>query len=89
MRNYLALWRKEARLTQQNVAGRLGISTQYYQLIESGQRQVKMDLLLAAQLAGLFGRPLEALFEQEARYQALRKKTRRAQGLGEKGGANT
>ena len=85
MRNYLALWRKEARFTQQNVADRLGISAQYYQLIESGQRQVKMDLLLAAQLAGLFDQPLEALFEQEARYQVLRKETRRAQGLGAKG----
>lgn len=55
MRQYLFDLRQEKGLSQQDVANRLGISRQYYQMIENGERQKHLALPLASGLAVLFG----------------------------------
>ena len=47
VREYLIEAREKAGLTQQDVANRIGISRQYYQMVETGERQKRMDLSLA------------------------------------------
>lgn len=54
MRQYLVDLRQEKGLSQQDVANRLGISRQYYQMIENGERQKHLALPLASGLAVLF-----------------------------------
>ncbi len=53
MRDYLVELRLKKGLSQQDVAERLGISRQYYQMIERGERQKRLDLALAGALAAL------------------------------------
>lgn len=63
MRKYLRDIRKKLRLSQQSVAEKLGITSQYYSLIENGDRQQKMsiDFLVTdpcyiKSIHGMFGR---------------------------------
>lgn len=44
MRQYLVSLRNEHGYSQQDVADKLNISRQYYQMIETGERQKKMDI---------------------------------------------
>ncbi|HIY10323.1 MAG TPA: helix-turn-helix transcriptional regulator [Candidatus Anaerofilum excrementigallinarum] len=55
MRQYLVDLRLQHGLSQQDVANRLGISRQYYQMIESGERQKHLALSLASSFAVLYG----------------------------------
>ena len=55
MRQYLVSLRNEHGYSQQDVADKLNISRQYYQLIETGERQKKMDISLASGIATLYG----------------------------------
>lgn len=55
MREYLVELRNRKGLSQQDVADKLGITRQYYQMIESGERQKHLDLSLAGRLAALLG----------------------------------
>ena len=55
MRNYLVELRSQKGLSQQDVADKLGITRQYYQMIETGERQKDLDLSLAGGLAVLLG----------------------------------
>jgi putative transcriptional regulator len=55
MRGYLKRLREKCGMTQQDVADKLGISYQYYSLIENGERQKNMDITLAAKIADVFG----------------------------------
>lgn len=55
MRQYLVDLRLQHGLSQQEVANRLGISRQYYQMIESGERQKHLALSLASSFAVLYG----------------------------------
>ena len=55
MRHYLVSLRNEHGYSQQDVADKLNISRQYYQMIESGERQKKMDISLASGIATLYG----------------------------------
>lgn len=55
MRQYLVSLRNEHGYSQQDVADRLNISRQYYQMIETGERQKKMDISLASSIATLYG----------------------------------
>lgn len=50
-------WLKQLRgsMTTKEVAQKLGISQQYYSLIESGERQKKMDVQTCVNLATVFG----------------------------------
>ena len=55
MRQYLVSLRNEHGYSQQDVADKLNISRQYYQMIEAGERQKKMDISLASSIATLYG----------------------------------
>lgn len=55
MRQYLVDLRIQHGLSQQDVANRLGISRQYYQMIENGERQKHLALSLASSFAVLYG----------------------------------
>lgn len=46
MRDYLISLRSTHKLSQQDVADMVGISRQYYNAIENGNRQKKMDITL-------------------------------------------
>lgn len=65
MREYLKAMRAEKGLSMQEVADRLEISKQYYQLIESGERQQNMDITLAVKIAGVMGIPVERIIAEE------------------------
>ena len=65
MREYLKAMRAKKGLSMQDVADRLEISKQYYQLIESGERQQNMDITLAVKIAGVMGIPVERIIAEE------------------------
>lgn len=55
MRDYLVNLRMKRNESQQDVADSLGISRQYYAMIEGGVRQKRMDITLITALANHFG----------------------------------
>jgi transcriptional regulator with XRE-family HTH domain len=67
MREYLKNLRINSNMTMQDVADAFGITKQYYEMIESGDRQKKMDVTLVAKISSLFNVPIEriAMYEQE------------------------
>lgn len=65
MREWLKDLREEKQFTQQNVADMLGISKQYYQLIEAHERQKKMDITLMTKLSEIFDVSFNEIIEQE------------------------
>ena len=52
-------------LAQQDVADSIGITRQYYALIEAGERQKKMDITLVSDLAKHFGLPISTIIKME------------------------
>lgn len=66
MREYLIEARKKAGLTQQDVANRIGISRQYYQMVETGERQKRMDLSLAGGLSVVLNIPIAEIAQRES-----------------------
>lgn len=67
MRDWLKGKRAEKNLTQDQMAEQLGISLSYYNLIENGERQKKMDLSLANQLSVILGMTLKQIIELEGK----------------------
>ncbi len=65
MREYLVDLRKSREESQQDVADSVGISRQYYAMIETGSRQKKMDITLLASLANHFKVSPHKLMEME------------------------
>ena len=65
LREWLFNARKESGMTQLDVAKRLNITEAYYAYIEHGERQKKMDLVMAANLGAIFGIPIERIVELE------------------------
>lgn len=65
MREYLKTLREDKGMTMQDVADKIGISRQYYQQIEAGERQKKMDITLVIALANLFGISAEQIIANE------------------------
>lgn len=66
VREYLVKAREKAGLTQQDVANRIGISRQYYQMVEQGERQRKMDLSLAGGLSAVLNIPITEIVRMES-----------------------
>ena len=66
MREYLIEAREKAGLTQQDVANRIGISRQYYQMVETGERQKRMDLSLASGLSVVLNIPIAEIVQRES-----------------------
>ena len=67
MRGWLKETRNEKGLTAKEVSDKLNISESYYSFIESGQRQKKMDLTLAAKISTVLDIPIETILAEEAR----------------------
>lgn len=65
MREYLVRLRTQRNESQQDVADALGISRQYYSMIESGERQKRMDITLIAAIAVHFGIPITEVVDYE------------------------
>lgn len=65
MRDWLLNARKEKGLTQLDVAKRLDISEAYFNYIENGERQKKMDIALASKLSVILDIPLAEIIEFE------------------------
>lgn len=66
MRDWLLAARKQAGMTQLEMAKKLDITESYYSFIEAGDRQKKMDLTLAVKLSGILGVPIERIVELES-----------------------
>lgn len=66
VREYLIEAREKAGLTQQDVANRIGISRQYYQMVETGERQKRMDLSLADGLSVVLNIPIAEIAQRES-----------------------
>lgn len=62
-------WLKEARIkagmSQQEAANKLQLTRQYYSLIECGQRQKSLDILLAKKLGNLFNMTLDQIADYD------------------------
>lgn len=71
MRDYLKELRESKGLSQQNVADSIGITRQYYQQIENGERQKNMGVSLVVQLSNLFGISPEAIINEEQKRAAM------------------
>lgn len=65
MRKYLSDLRTQRNESQQDVANSLGITRQYYQLIEAGDRQKRMDITLLAALSNHFDVPMPEIIAME------------------------
>ena len=65
MRGWLKEARTERGLTLKDVAENLDITESYYCMIENGERQRKMDIVLARKLSDLFSIPLQKISELE------------------------
>lgn len=73
VREYLIEAREKAGLTQQDVANRIGISRQYYQMVETGERQKRMDLSLAGGLSVVLNIPIAEIVQRESAAQESEK----------------
>lgn len=69
MRQYLINLREERGYSQQDVSKSLKITSQYYSMIERGERQQKMEITLAVQLSNIFNIPIQSFVEMEQMYQ--------------------
>lgn len=65
MRQWLKNIRESKGISQQNVAEKVGITRQYYQLIEAGERQQKMDITLIAKLSQVLGVSMDQIIDNE------------------------
>ena len=65
MRTYLKKLRESKNLTQEEVAQQIGISQNYYCMIENGERQKKMDFPLILKLSKILEVSLEFIAQKE------------------------
>ena len=65
-REWLKKLRKKKGITQREIADSLGIGQQYYSLIERGERQKELGLLLAAKISSLLKISLPYIIAMEA-----------------------
>ena len=65
MREYLKNIREEKKLSQQEVAAGIGVTRQYYNLIENGERQKDMSVAMAEKLAEVLDVPLTVILDNE------------------------
>lgn len=65
MRDYLIEMRKKNGLTQQDVSTKLGISESYYNLIEHGERQKEMSIVMLYNLSKIFKVSIKKIADKE------------------------
>ncbi len=63
MREWLRDLRNQKGLTMKNMAEKLGISESHYCAIENGERQKKMDMLLASGLSAILEVPVSRIVQ--------------------------
>lgn len=68
MREYLKALRATSNFTQEKIAQKLGVTQQYYQLIENGERQKSLKVETLSSLAKIFNKPIEELLKLEQDY---------------------
>lgn len=71
MRNYLRELRKGKNITQQEIADCIGIASNYYSMIENGERQQKISLDLLFKLSKALDVPLEIIISEEIMYRKV------------------
>ena len=67
MREWLREARKARGFTQKEMADMLDVSVSYYCMVETGQRQSRLDIPLACGLADALGIPLGTVIRNETR----------------------
>lgn len=65
MRGYLKELRNCQNKSQQDVAGAIGVTRQYYNMIEAGDRQTDMSLSTMQKLSEVFDVPITKIIEEE------------------------
>lgn len=65
MRVWLKKLRDEKGLSQQNLADYLGVTRQYYQQIEAGDRMPKITMEITSKLSKLYNIGLQEIAEME------------------------
>lgn len=65
MRDWLKTMRCKSNYTQQLIAKKLGITQQYYNLIECNERQKELSISFAVKLSKIFNVSVEWIIEQE------------------------
>lgn len=65
MRYYLVSLRKAKNFTQKQLSEKLDISESYYNQIENGERQKRMDITLISRLSKVLGISVSKLIEYE------------------------
>lgn len=66
MRNWLKEKRIEKGMSQQNVAEKLEMTQQYYNLIENDERKKDLDVSLLTKLSNIFEIPVEEIIRLES-----------------------
>lgn len=66
MRDWLKEKRVEKGMTMAQISEKLEISEPYYCLIEAGERQKKMDIVLVGKLSVIFDIPVTEIINLEA-----------------------
>lgn len=66
MREWLQTARREKKLTMKDMAAALGISESYYCAIENGERQKRLDLMVASTMAEVLGVSVAEIIRLEA-----------------------
>lgn len=69
-REYLKKLRTDMGLTMQDMGDALGISRQYYNLIETGVSQKRMDITMVRRIADVFGATLDEIAQREQEWLA-------------------
>ena len=67
MRSWLRKKRLEGGMSQQTVAGKIGVTQQYYNLIEKDERKKSLDAQLIKKLSDIFELSVEEIVELENR----------------------
>lgn len=65
MREWLKTLRLKNKYTMKDMSQKLGISESYYCAIENGERQKKMDMMVASSLATIFNIPISKIVSYE------------------------
>ena len=65
MRDWLKDKRRERGYTMAQMAEKLDITESYYSMIEAGDRQKKMDVILAGKISSILAIPVEKIAELE------------------------
>ncbi len=72
MRGWLKKMRLEKGYTMKEMGQKLGISESYYCAIENGERQKRLDMMLASEFATVFGIQVSEIVRLEQELQAKR-----------------